>query len=168
MGFLKCYYQWSLPIQNKEKLHVLNLSGLLIEVTSSRSSIYSISLIPTSRLNRGWLLREIQLHSHCSNVLGNELHLEFFFFISLLSPQNYMKRPIMAAEIEIYCTQSRRDIVLQELKNSIRNGDSSILSDYLYTENRCKLKFSIISFKVLSPKKLQSTRWHEYFWTLSE
>ena len=74
----------------------------------------------------------------------------------------------MAAEIEIYCTQSRRDTVLLELKNRIRNGDSYILSDYLYTENRCKLKFSIISFKVLSPKKLQSTRWHEYLWTLSE
>ena len=74
----------------------------------------------------------------------------------------------MAAEIEIYCTQSRRDIVLQELKNSIRNGDSSILSDYLYTENRCKLNFSIISFKVLSPIRLQSTRLHEYLWTLSE
>lgn len=78
------------PHPNKEKLHVLNLSGLLIEVTSSRSSIYSISLIPTSRLNRGWLLREIQLHSHCSNVLGNELHLEFFFFhISAQSAELY-------------------------------------------------------------------------------
>ena len=44
----------------------------------------------------------------------------------------------MAAEIEIYCTQSRRETVLQELKNSIKDGDSSILSDYLHTENRCK------------------------------
>ena len=80
---------------------------------------------------RGWPLQTVRLSME---MITSKIS----FLISLLSPQTYMKRPIMAAEIEVYCIQSMRDTVLHELENSVKNGDSSILSDYLYTENRCK------------------------------
>lgn len=50
----------------------------------------------------------------------------------------YMSKPIMAAEIKIYCIQSRKSAVSEQLKESIQNGDSSIFSEYLNTEERCK------------------------------
>ena len=56
----------------------------------------------------------------------------------MISPQSYHKRQVMAAEIEIYCIQSSKVTVEQALKTSIQNGDSSLLGDYMNTEDRCK------------------------------
>ena len=44
----------------------------------------------------------------------------------------------MSAEIKVYCIQSRKNAVAQHLRESIHNGDSSMFSEYLNTEDRCE------------------------------
>ena len=49
-----------------------------------------------------------------------------------------MDWPSTVAEIKIYCIQSRKLDVAEELRKAIHNGDSSMFSEYLNTEDRCK------------------------------
>ena len=56
----------------------------------------------------------------------------------MFSPQMFASKQIMAAEIKIYCIQSKKNDVVEHLKKSIQNGDSSIFSEYLNTEDRSK------------------------------
>lgn len=44
----------------------------------------------------------------------------------------------MTAEVAIYCVESKWEYVAEQLNNSIKIGESSLLSDYLNTEERCK------------------------------
>lgn len=60
------------------------------------------------------------------------------FLVYMISPQKFQLRSIMAAEITIYCVQSRWEYVADQLKKSIQKGQSLLLSDYLNTEERCK------------------------------
>ena len=50
----------------------------------------------------------------------------------------FASKLIMAAEIKIYCIQSKKNDVAEQLKKSIQNGDSTVLDEYLNTEDRCK------------------------------
>ena len=58
--------------------------------------------------------------------------------LSLISPHSGSKKLVMAAEVQIYCIQSRKAAVAQELKFSLRNGFSSMLGEFLYLEELCK------------------------------
>lgn len=58
--------------------------------------------------------------------------------LSLISPHSGSKKLVLAAEVQIYCIQSRKAAVAQELKFSLRSGFSSMLGEFLYLEELCK------------------------------
>ncbi|XP_022801660.1 uncharacterized protein LOC111339299 [Stylophora pistillata] len=81
-----------------------------------------------------------------------------FLFAKLrtLSPQAVHKKPVMAAEVQIYCIESRKAAVAQELNNSVQNGFSSILGEFLYLEELFNCECDVPSVKVELGKTLKN------------
>lgn len=89
------------------------------------------------KLKKMIAFKEISFVSLCVDLLDSLTMLKAFLAY-LLSPQKVQFRSIMAAEVMIYCVQSRSEYVAEQLKKSIQKGQSLFLSDYLNTEERCK------------------------------
>lgn len=57
---------------------------------------------------------------------------------NLLSPQKSVDWPITAAEIRIFCLQSKMYSVAEYLRKRIQRGNTSFFSEYLNTEDHCE------------------------------
>ena len=76
---------------------------------------------------------------------------------NLLSPQKSVDWPITAAEIRIFCLQSKMYSVAEYLRKRIQRGDSSFFSEYLNTEDHCEWKhISLQDFFCMINKQIGS------------